>query len=251
MMNLSSTMKAYGCRYCVSPLKQLLHTTNHHLRFRPRSPPLFSSSFNNLKLPNFNLLLTYNSLFFTTEVSLSPSLALSFLLSGLFNVIMLEVGFSRNDDLGKEFFYWVLQYYCLFLVFESYELKGQFWELCKQWLSMNCKQNLVKESKELCSYVEGTFEWCCWNCWLQPLMDLYTRDAHEWHSFWFGGKSRGEVVHWVGLFFCSIQMSEIQCLTLVLIICSTCGVEVGWTLTRKWWSICSSMGWFHPRKLLE
>ncbi|KAG4116785.1 hypothetical protein ERO13_D12G189400v2 [Gossypium hirsutum] len=67
MMNLSSTMKAYGCRYCVSPLKQLLHTTNHHLRFRPRSPPLFSSSFNNLKLPNFNLLLTYNSLFFTTE----------------------------------------------------------------------------------------------------------------------------------------------------------------------------------------
>ncbi|XP_052481341.1 protein-L-isoaspartate O-methyltransferase 1 isoform X2 [Gossypium raimondii] len=67
MMNLSSTMKAYGCRYCVSPLKHLLHTTNHHLRFRPRSPPLFSSSFNNLKLPNFNLLLTYNSLFFTTE----------------------------------------------------------------------------------------------------------------------------------------------------------------------------------------
>lgn len=141
MMNLSSTMKAYGCRYCVSPLKQLLHTTNHHLRFRPRSPPLFSSSFNNLKLPNFNLLLTYNSLFFTTEVSLSPSLALSFLLSGLFNVIMLEVGFSRNDDLGIEFLlsFIIVCFWCLKAMnwrdsFEDYISNDYQWIVNRTWL---------------------------------------------------------------------------------------------------------------------
>ncbi|XP_039064529.1 protein-L-isoaspartate O-methyltransferase 1-like isoform X2 [Hibiscus syriacus] len=65
MMNLS-TVIAYGCRYCTPPIKQLLSYTtllnphHHHLQARPLS-------FNNLNLPNFNLLLTGNCLFFRME----------------------------------------------------------------------------------------------------------------------------------------------------------------------------------------
>ncbi|XP_022769875.1 protein-L-isoaspartate O-methyltransferase 2-like isoform X2 [Durio zibethinus] len=72
MMNLS-TVIAYGCRYCAPQLKQLLNYTTflclpHHLHLQRRSPSFtFYSSFNNLKLPNFNLLLTGNSLFFRME----------------------------------------------------------------------------------------------------------------------------------------------------------------------------------------
>ncbi|KAE8721538.1 Protein-L-isoaspartate(D-aspartate) O-methyltransferase [Hibiscus syriacus] len=67
MMNLS-TVIAYGCRYCTPPIKQLLSYTtflnprHHHHHLQPR--PL---SFNNLKLPNFSLLLTGNCLFFRME----------------------------------------------------------------------------------------------------------------------------------------------------------------------------------------
>ncbi|KAK6276015.1 hypothetical protein POUND7_005724 [Theobroma cacao] len=78
MMNLS-TVIAYGCRYCTPPIKQLLnyttllHLPHHHhlhlhLHLQRRSPAsIFYSSFNNLKLPNFSLLLTGNSLFFRME----------------------------------------------------------------------------------------------------------------------------------------------------------------------------------------
>ncbi|XVF49740.1 hypothetical protein PTKIN_Ptkin04bG0037800 [Pterospermum kingtungense] len=78
MMNLS-TVIAYGCRYCAPPIKQLLNCTNflplphhhhhhhhHHLQ-RPSSSSVFYSSFNNLKLPNFNPFLTGNSLFFAMQ----------------------------------------------------------------------------------------------------------------------------------------------------------------------------------------
>ncbi|XP_021285999.1 protein-L-isoaspartate O-methyltransferase 1-like [Herrania umbratica] len=74
MMNLS-TVIAYGCRYCTPPIKQLLNCTtllhlphHHHLRLQRRSPSsILYSSFNNLKLANFSLLLTGNSLFFRME----------------------------------------------------------------------------------------------------------------------------------------------------------------------------------------
>ncbi|XVE56682.1 hypothetical protein DITRI_Ditri04bG0030300 [Diplodiscus trichospermus] len=72
MMNLS-TVIAYGCRYYAPPIKQLLNYTSflplpHHRHLQRRSPSsVFYSSFNNLKLPNFSLLLTGNSLFSRME----------------------------------------------------------------------------------------------------------------------------------------------------------------------------------------
>ncbi|TYH09050.1 hypothetical protein ES288_A07G064900v1 [Gossypium darwinii] len=75
MMNLS-TVIAYGCRHCTPPIKQLLNYTtflhlqhhhhhhhhHHHLHLQGR--PL---SFNSLNLPNLNLLLTGNCLFFRMQ----------------------------------------------------------------------------------------------------------------------------------------------------------------------------------------
>ncbi|XVF08802.1 hypothetical protein REPUB_Repub07fG0034800 [Reevesia pubescens] len=69
MKNLS-TVLACGCRYRAPPIKQLLNCTTflqqlHHLQ--RHSPSVSYSSFNNLKLPNFNLFPTGNSLFFRME----------------------------------------------------------------------------------------------------------------------------------------------------------------------------------------
>ncbi|KAL4325488.1 hypothetical protein GQ457_11G028010 [Hibiscus cannabinus] len=64
MMNLS-TVIACGCRYRTPPINQLLNYTpflHLHLHLQGRPP-----SFNNLNLPNFNLLPTGNCLFFRME----------------------------------------------------------------------------------------------------------------------------------------------------------------------------------------
>ena len=121
MMNLS-TVIAHGYRYCTPPIKQLLNYTaflplphRHHLHLQRRSPSsIFYSSFNNLKLFNFNLLLTGNPLFFRMEVPCSFLLSqalLLFMLSNFFFIFAFWVFFfflsCDNGELRFFFFMFV------------------------------------------------------------------------------------------------------------------------------------------------